>query len=157
MEISSVRENIKSRLFNSTKYETVVSNKSNPFKQTSFKGNVLSADVFESATKAAKECAPKNKLTMSALVGSISNFGSKIQAGIESIVAFGNRMKEGFSNTWNMLNKDISLAEVRSAISNRWNSMFETTNPKVLAKNKTVDELGTMLNDAIADYSAIAA
>lgn len=42
LSISGIRE----RIFNSTKHEQTVARSSNPFAVTSFKGNVLTADVF---------------------------------------------------------------------------------------------------------------
>lgn len=160
MEISSIRENIKARIFNSTKHETTVSRQSNPFSRTSFKGNVLTADVFESASKIAEKSLGKNKLTMSALVGSLSNFGSRLQAGVESVVAFGRRMKDGVVSAWNKLDSIKilpSLSETCGMVAGKINSMIEPTNAKHLAKTKSVDELGNMLIDSIAEYERIAA
>ena len=37
------------RIFNATKHEQTVARSSNPFAASSFKGNVLTADVFEAA------------------------------------------------------------------------------------------------------------
>ena len=48
LSIPSIRE----RLFNTSKHETTTqrnSNNTNPFAASSFKGNVLTADVFESS------------------------------------------------------------------------------------------------------------
>lgn len=42
-----------------------------------------------------------SKRIYSMFVGSISDFGNKFYEGIESIKAFGNRMKESIVNTWN--------------------------------------------------------
>ena len=47
LSISSIRE----RIFNPTKHEKSVARSSNPFAQTSFKGNVLTADVFVSESQ----------------------------------------------------------------------------------------------------------
>ncbi len=87
MEISSIRQ----RLFNTTKHEKTVARATNPFASTTFKGNVLSADVFESADT--KNTA-QNKLTYSALVGSMADFGSRMKAKWSAMVSFGNAMKE---------------------------------------------------------------
>ena len=81
-------------------------NASNPFSATSFKGNVLTADVFE--TKATK----KNKLTYSTFVGSINDAFPTFRKGIESVVAFGNRMKEGVSKVCDKIN-EISVVFFR--------------------------------------------
>ncbi|MDR1168310.1 MAG: hypothetical protein LBK53_05405 [Heliobacteriaceae bacterium] len=98
MEISSIRQ----RIFNQTKHEKTVARASNPFASASFKGNVLTlttADVFESSVQK-NESAKQNKLTYSALVGSLSNFGSKFREKIDSVVAFGSRMKEQITLGW---------------------------------------------------------
>ena len=76
--IDAVRE----RLFNSTKHEKVVSRTTNPFVATSFKGNVLTADVFETKDKPSFT----GKLKASALVSSISNMGSGILSFCDSVV-----------------------------------------------------------------------
>ena len=90
-----------------TKQGKTVNHSSNPFASTSFKGNVLTADVFE--TKAT----PKNKLTMSAFVGSIGDAFPTFRKGIESVIAFGNRIKEGTTATINKIaeigNTEISI------------------------------------------------
>ena len=118
LSISSIRE----RIFNPTKHEKSVARSSNPFAQTSFKGNVLTADVFVSENDKAKENQTNKisftgKLKASALVGSISGFGNKIQAGIESVVAFANRIKDNVVNCWNKLNNtEITFEPAKEAI-----------------------------------------
>lgn len=104
LSISSIRE----RIFNPTKHEKTVARTSNPFAQTSFKGNVLTADVFVSENS--KENNKQNngisftgKLKASALVGSLTDFGGKIKAGIESVVNFAKRVAEYPVNFWNKL------------------------------------------------------
>ena len=117
---------IRARLFNSSKHEEVKSSNdkaSNPFQQTSFKGNVLTADVFESSKS--KDNQPsfigrlasvpaKSKLYLSAMVGSINNFGNKISekfhAGVESINEFCKKASDKFSNLWStMKNTEIKF------------------------------------------------
>src|SRR5574344_584566 len=115
------------RIFNTSKHETSVARSSNPFAKMSFKGNVLTADVFESSAKTTPTS--KTKLTASALVGSISDLGSKIRAGIESINAFGTRMKENIVNTWDKINS-ITISDIGNSISNKINSMFEDNSAK---------------------------
>ena len=104
LSISSIRE----RIFNPTKHEKTVARTSNPFAQTSFKGNVLTADVFVSENAKEKQGNAINftgKLKASALVGSISDFGNKIKAGIESAVNFAKRIVEYPINFWNKLSE----------------------------------------------------
>lgn len=112
LSISSIRE----RIFNPTKHEKIVARTSNPFAQTSFKGNVLTADVFVSEN--AKENKKENngvsftgKLKASALVGSLSDMGSRIQHGIETVVNFAKRVAEYHVNLWNKLT-DIADTEI---------------------------------------------
>lgn len=76
-----------------------VSKSTNPFAPSSFKGNVLTADVFE--TKMTK----KNKLTYSAFVGSINDAFPTFRKAAESVVAFGMRMKDGLVSTYRKINE----------------------------------------------------
>ncbi len=113
LSIPAIRE----RLFNTSKHEQTTSrNSSNPFAKTSFKGNVLTADVFESSKNKVSEPSftgklgaipAKSKLYMSTIVGSINNFGNRISqkfhAGIESINNFCNRVSDSVSGMWNTL------------------------------------------------------
>ncbi len=132
LSIPSIRE----RLFNTSKHETTTqrnSNSTNPFAASSFKGNVLTADVFESSSK-------KNdnninftgKLKASALVGSISGIGEKFQNMINSVVAFGNRIKDNVVNGWNKLNNiEISFAPAKDKAVSMFNSVKDTLNTSV--------------------------
>ena len=119
LSISSIRE----RIFNPTKHEKTVARSSNPFAQTSFKGNVLTADVFVSENKTNNEVQNNGisftgKLKASALVGSIAGIGDKIKAGIESVAAFANRIKDNVVNCWNKLNNtEITFEPAKQAIS----------------------------------------
>ena len=84
LSIPSIRE----RLFNTSKHETSTqrnSNSTNPFAASSFKGNVLTADVFESSNKNDNQINFTGKLKASALVGSISGIGEKFQNMINSV------------------------------------------------------------------------
>jgi hypothetical protein len=122
LSISGIRE----RIFNNTKHEQTVARSSNPFAQTSFKGNVLTADVFESSKEDNKnENQPsftgkigaipaKSKLYLSAMVGSINNFGDRMaqkwHSGVESIVSFCGRISDNISNFWNeMKHTEVKL------------------------------------------------
>ena len=132
LSIPAIRE----RLFNTSKHETTTqrnSNSTNPFAASSFKGNVLTADVFESSSK-------KNdnninftgKLKASALVGSISGIGEKFQNMINSVVAFGNRIKDNVVNGWNKLNNiEISFAPAKDKAVSMFNSVKDTLNTSV--------------------------
>ncbi len=131
LSIPSIRE----RLFNTSKHETTTqrnSNSTNPFAASSFKGNVLTADVFESSSKKADQPSFTGKLKASALVGSISGIGEKFQNMINSVVAFGNRMKENVVNGWNKLNNiEISFTPAKEKAVSMFNSMKDTLNTSV--------------------------
>lgn len=112
LSISGIRE----RIFNNTKHEQTVARSSNPFAQTSLKGNVLTADVFESSKQENQSSASipaKSKLYLSAMVGSINNFGSrlheKLNKGVESVVSFCGRISNNVSNTW----KEMQNTEIK--------------------------------------------
>lgn len=125
LSIPSIRE----RLFNTSKHEQTTqrnSNSTNPFAASSFKGNVLTADVFESSSKKAEQPSFTGKLKASALVGSISGIGEKFHNMIESAKAFGNRMKENIVNGWNKLSEvEISFAPAKEKAVSMFNSMKE--------------------------------
>ena len=120
LSIPSIRE----RLFNTSKHESVTQRSTNPFAASTFKGNVLTADVFESSTK--KEPAFTGKLKSSALVGSISGIGEKFQNMINSVIAFSNRIKESVVNSWNKLEGiEISLNPLKERMSSAYDSVKE--------------------------------
>lgn len=131
LSIPSIRE----RLFNTSKHEVNTqrnSNSTNPFAASSFKGNVLTADVFESSAKKADQPSFTGKLKASALVGSISGIGEKFHNMIESAKAFGNRMKESIVNGWNRLNEvEISFAPAKEKAISMFNSVKETLGTSV--------------------------
>jgi len=141
---------ISQRIFNTTKHENTVARSTNPFAASSFKGNVLTADVFESSVKNNQPAfTGKTKLMASALVGNISNLGSRINAGIESVVAFGNRMKESVVNIWNRIDSIKLEDSVKS--------LFE---PGIINKNtiakmqpEQLSDVKMLLNDNIAKWS----
>lgn len=150
LSISGLRE----RIFNGTKHEQNVARTSNPFVATSFKGNVLTADVFEAVKPSmAEKVTSKSKLMYSALVGSISGIGERINHGVESIVSFCGRMKDGIVGFWNKMNDiEISLdfANAGKSIKSRWDAMQdEHTIQKYLAmpagKTEGKESLESML------------
>lgn len=127
---------IRARLFNTSKHETSTqrnSNSTNPFSASSFKGNVLTADVFESSNnKNSNDINFTGKLKASALVGSISGIGEKFQNMINSVVAFGNRIKDNVVNGWNKLNNiEISFAPAKDKAVSMFNSVKDTLNTSV--------------------------
>ena len=124
LSIPSIRE----RLFNTSKHETTTQrNSSNPFAASTFKGNVLTADVFESSTKKNEgNVAFTGKLKSSALVGSISGIGERFQNIINSVAQFGARIKESAVNGWNKLNEiEFSFAPMKEGMVSAYKSMKE--------------------------------
>lgn len=126
----------------------VEKNSSNPFASTSFKGNVLTADVFETKAKASM----KDKLKLSAFVGSIGDAFPTFRKGIESVVAFGSRMKEGFSSAMHKLNEignmevSIDFAAPGRAIKEGFTSMIDNYSVQKL-KKQDVSSLEAMWKD----------
>ena len=131
LSIPSIRE----RLFNTSKHETTTqrnSNNTNPFAASSFKGNVLTADVFESSNKNDNQINFTGKLKASALVGSISGIGEKFQNMINSVIAFGNRVKDNVVNGWNKLNNiENSFNPAKEKAVSMFNSVKDTLNTSV--------------------------
>ena len=68
----------------------------------------------------------------SALVGSISGIGEKFQNMINSVVAFGNRIKDNVVNGWNKLNSiEISFTPAKDKAVSMFNSVKDTLNTSV--------------------------
>ncbi len=125
LSIPSIRE----RLFNTSKHEqTTQRNSSNPFAVSSFKGNVLTADVFESSTKQSQP-AFTGKLKASTFVGSISGIGERFQNIINSVAQFGARIKENVVNGWNKLNGiEISFTPMKEGMISAYKSVNNSVN-----------------------------
>lgn len=116
---------------------TATNHVSNPFSPTSFKGNVLTADVFDTKAKATI----KNKLTYSALVGSIGDAFPTFRKGIESVIAFGHRVKEGVSATFKKINEignteiNIDFTAPAKSIMKAFNSVYDKYSVRQLGKH----------------------
>lgn len=94
MEIKS----ISAKIFKTASKNTEDScNQTNPF-GVNFKGNIISADVFETAQKTnlVSNWSEKirSKMASSAIVGSIGDMSAAISSRLDSVVSFGRRMKE---------------------------------------------------------------
>ena len=84
---------------------------SNPF-GINFKGNVLTADIFQSSkTKEAGEssnpfagsfakASEKSKLFASAIVGNINSFNDSFKSRMNAVVSFGRQMKDNIVQSW---------------------------------------------------------
>ena len=107
-------------------------NVSNPF-GISFKGNVIQADVFqttsvkENSTNVLKE---KGKMFASAVVGNINSFNEAIKARLNSVVAFGRRVKDNVANFWTQAkNTEITfdLSELTRYINDKFQGEYGVT------------------------------
>lgn len=147
LSVSSIRE----RIFNTSKHESVTQrNSSNPFAASSFKGNVLTADVFESSNKKVNNTPNfTGKLKASALVGSISGIGEKFQHMINSVVEFGNRIKENVVKVISMYNstKEVLGTSVTDLISSK-------TSARSVAKMEDMTMARQMMSDSVAAWEA---
>ncbi len=164
LSIPAIRE----RLFNTSKHETTTQrNSSNPFAASSFKGNVLTADVFESSTKNNNQPSFTGKLKASALVGTISGIGEKFQNMINSVVTFGNKMKDSVVNGWNKLNGiEISFTPAKEKFNSIYNSVKDVlstsvtdlistgTSTKSVAKMEDMTAARKLLTDNVAAWEA---
>ena len=121
-----------------------ISNKlsTNPF-GVSFKGNVIQADVFESAKKnlSGSNIAEKGKLFASAVVSGINNFNEAFKSRMNSIVSFGKKITTSVFDTI----EKIGNTEISLDMSGIKNKLFpdKQYSVKNLA-NKSVDELRTL-------------
>lgn len=108
MEIKSISQKI---FKTSPKTIESNSNHTNPF-GVSFKGNMISADVFDSSAESkvsfganiAAKVTNKSKMVASAIVGSINDMNQAISKRLDPIVNFGKRIGESASKAWNYLN-----------------------------------------------------
>lgn len=115
----------------------------NPF-GVSFKGNVIQADVFESAKKSSTNIAERSKLFASAVVSGINNFNESFKSRMNAIVSFGKKVTTDVFDTIERIgNTEITFD--MSAIKNR---LFPDREYSVKnLTNRSVDELKTMWND----------
>ena len=154
------------RIFNTSVTEKTVARQSNPFAASNFQKNILTEDVFESSAsksnlKMNDKITASSKRIYSMFVGSSSDFGNKFYEGIESIKAFGNRMKESIVNTWNKIhelgNKEISLDGAKNVLSRDITSFFVNHHDREISKLSKMDphaEIKPMFKDALSALEA---
>lgn len=125
---------------------------SNPF-GISFKGNVIQADVFETAsskeqsTNLIKE---KGKMFMSAVVGNINSFNEAIKSRLNSAVSFGKRVRDNVSNWWEQA-KNTEVSFDFNELSKFVNEKFQWNEYSVHNLTKRpANELGDMLRAELA-------
>lgn len=117
------------RIFNTTANETrVVRDGNNPFKKSNFQKNILTADGFQSSTAKSTlgindKISAGTKRIYSMFVGSITDFGSRIEAGIESVKAFCGKVANGLTHTWGKIKEigNTDICVVKDAIINTLN------------------------------------
>ncbi len=117
----------------------------NPF-GVSFKGNVIQADVFESAKKSSplNNITEKSKLFASAVVSGINNFNESFKSRINSIVSFGKKVTSDFMDTI----ERIGNTEITFDIEGFKNKLFPDRQYSVkYLSNKSVDELKGIWTD----------
>ncbi len=115
----------------------------NPF-GVSFKGNVIQADVFQSAKKSSNNIAEKGKLFASAVVSGINNFNESFKSRMNAIVSFGKKVTTNVFDTIERIgNTEITFD--MNAIKNR---IFPDREYSVKnLTNKSVDELKNIWTD----------
>ncbi len=162
LSIPAIRE----RLFNTSRHEQTTQRSTNPFAASTFKGNVLTADVFESSTKQSQPIFT-GKLKASALVGSISGIGERFQNIINSVVQFGTKIKENVVNGWNKLEGiEISFNPLKERMTSAYNSVKEVMSTSIsdlmttgisaksVAKMEDMTAARKLLEDNVAIWEA---
>lgn len=114
----------------------------NPF-GVSFKGNVIQADVFESANKSnlGKDIAERGKLFASAVVSGINNFNESFKSRMNSMVSFGKKVTTNIFDTI----ERIGNTEITFDINAMKNRLFPDRQYSVKnLTNRSTDELREM-------------
>lgn len=114
----------------------------NPF-GVSFKGNVIQADVFESAKKnlSGSNIAEKSKLFASAVVSGINSFNEAFKSRMNSVVSFGKKIT---TNVFDTIER-IGNTEITFDMNGIKNRLFPDRQYSVKnLSNKSVDELKSL-------------
>lgn len=158
------------RIFNTSVTEQNVARTSNPFAASNFQKNILTEDVFESSKKDNNggnvsftgNLTAGSKRIYSTFVGSLGNIGNKISEGIESVVAFCGKVRDGITNTWNKLqefgNREVTWEGTMEMLGRDIKSFFHTNSrerniAKMAAMNPR-EEVAPMLTEGIAALEA---
>lgn len=156
------------RIFNTSKSEQNTTRTSNPFAASNFQKNILTEDVFESSKAKQNDkisftgnLTAGSKRIYSTFVGSINDFGNKFYEGIESIKAFGIRMKDGIINTWNKIhelgNKEVSLEGAKEVLSKDITSFFVNSREREISKLSKMNphmEIKPLFKESLAALEA---
>lgn len=123
---------------------TINSNKlsTNPF-GVSFKGNVIQADVFQSAKSAAENLGimQRGKLFASAVVSGINSFNDAFKSRMNAVVSFGKKITTDVFDTI----ERIGNTEITFDMSGIANRLFPDRQYSVKnLSNKSVDELKSL-------------
>lgn len=105
----------------------------NPFKDSSFEGLTLPADVFESSNPIKAES--RAKMVMSAIVGSVSNFTKRIT---EPVSAFCNKVRSASASTWNYL-KNTTISDFGHQISSSITDRVNTISDRISTMRKNME------------------
>ena len=157
------------RIFNTSVTEQNVARTSNPFAASNFQKNILTEDVFESSKKAAEgnvsftgKLTAGSKRIYSTFVGSLGNIGNRIHEGIESVVAFCGRVREGAVNTWHKLqelgNREVNFDGAKEVLGRDIKSFFNiNSREKEIAKMAAMnprEEIAPMLVESLSALEA---
>jgi len=154
------------RIFNTSVTEKTVARQSNPFAASNFQKNILTEDVFESSAGKSKlnltdKITASSKRIYSTFVGSINDFGNRFYEGIESIKAFGMKIKDSIVNTWNKVNEigktEIKLDGAKELLSRDFTSFFINGHDREIAKMSKMDphmEVKPMFREALSALEA---
>ena len=157
------------RIFNTSVTEQNVARTSNPFAASNFQKNILTEDVFESSQKATEgnvsftgKLTAGSKRVYSTFVGSLGNIGNRISEGIESVVAFCGRVREGVVNTWNKLqelgNKEVNFDGAKEVLGRDIKKFFNiNTREKEIVKMAAMnprEEVAPMFTESLAALEA---
>ena len=158
------------RIFNTSVTEQNVARTSNPFAASNFQKNILTEDVFESSKGStnggkisfAGNITAGSKRIYSTFVGSLGNIGNKISEGIESVVAFCSRLKDGVVNTWNKIqelgNREVNFDGAKEILGRDIKTFFhinsrERNIAKMAAMNPR-EEIAPMFTESVAALEA---
>ena len=140
-------------------HQQVESNQTNPF-GVSFKGNVLTADVFDSPSKANVSFSglntnliskAKGKIASSAMVASITKMSDAIGSRLNTVLNFGRKITGTISNTWQKA-RDINInsetmTKAKNVVMNKLSEPV-FTNDKISSK-LDVGELRNMMKSEL--------
>lgn len=100
MEIKNISQRIFRTSANSEPKNEQVNHQTNPF-GVNFKGNIITADVFDKPEKSDTNEIKKQKMTMSAVLAPMSQ---SISRSLNSVMSFGRRIGENTAEAWRRAN-----------------------------------------------------